>query len=102
MCAVRAPVQMRVRHAGKAAATVEPPAATLAIVHPTCAQSVMTGSQPHIGSRRRRPQRILLSHSQPRPGRRQGMDFSYTAEEEAFRSRLRAWLEKTSGEVFGR
>ena len=30
------------------------------------------------------------------------MDFSFTPEQEAFRSRLREWLEKTSGEVFGR
>ncbi len=30
------------------------------------------------------------------------MDFSYTSEQEAFRSRLREWLEKPSGEVFGR
>ena len=30
------------------------------------------------------------------------MDFSFTAEEEAFRSRLRKWLEETSSELFGR
>jgi hypothetical protein len=30
------------------------------------------------------------------------MDFSFTPEEEAFRSRLRKWLEETSGELFGR
>jgi alkylation response protein AidB-like acyl-CoA dehydrogenase len=30
------------------------------------------------------------------------MDFSFTSEEEAFRSRLRKWLEETSGELFGR
>jgi alkylation response protein AidB-like acyl-CoA dehydrogenase len=30
------------------------------------------------------------------------MDFSYTAEQEAFRADLRAWLEKNSAEVFGR
>ena len=30
------------------------------------------------------------------------MDFSFTAEEEAFRSRLRSWLEEASGELFGR
>jgi len=30
------------------------------------------------------------------------MDFRYTPEEEAFRSKLHAWLEKTSAEVFGR
>jgi alkylation response protein AidB-like acyl-CoA dehydrogenase len=29
------------------------------------------------------------------------MDFSFTPEQEAFRVRLREWLEKTSGEVFG-
>jgi alkylation response protein AidB-like acyl-CoA dehydrogenase len=30
------------------------------------------------------------------------MDFSFTPEEEAFRSRLRKWLEETSSELFGR
>lgn len=30
------------------------------------------------------------------------MDFRYTPEEDAFRSKLHAWLEKTSAEVFGR
>lgn len=30
------------------------------------------------------------------------MDFSFTPEQEAFRKRLREWLEETSGEVFGR
>jgi alkylation response protein AidB-like acyl-CoA dehydrogenase len=30
------------------------------------------------------------------------MDFSFTPEQEAFRSRLRAWLEETSSELFGR
>ena len=30
------------------------------------------------------------------------MDFSFTPEQEAFRARLRAWLEETSGELFGR
>ena len=30
------------------------------------------------------------------------MDFRYTPEEEAFRSKIHAWLEKTSTEVFGR
>jgi alkylation response protein AidB-like acyl-CoA dehydrogenase len=30
------------------------------------------------------------------------MDFSYTLEQEKFRADLRAWLEKTSGEIFGK
>ena len=30
------------------------------------------------------------------------MDFRYTPQEEAFRAKLHAWLEKTSAEVFGR
>ena len=30
------------------------------------------------------------------------MDFSFTPEQEKFRSRLREWLERTSGELFGR
>ena len=30
------------------------------------------------------------------------MNFDFTPEEEAFRSKIHSWLEKTSGEVFGR
>jgi alkylation response protein AidB-like acyl-CoA dehydrogenase len=30
------------------------------------------------------------------------MDFRYTPEEQAFRSKIHSWLEKTSGDVFGR